>query len=84
MGDVKKDMDDSKSEAQSANENGEQDSTLDVSAVTDAGEDTEDPVVTLDEVIAEEKELMENAHEVLAGSDDKNCSYPQVQYVVHF
>ena len=69
-----------KVEGEDVNSSGENgvDTSLNISENTDRDE-TEDMVVTLDQVIAEEKELIENADEVLAGSDDKNCSYPEVR-----
>lgn len=36
-------------------------------------------IVTLDDVLETEEELMADAYAVLGGSDDSNCTYSQVE-----
>lgn len=38
----------------------------------------EDSIISLKDVIEEDQELQDTANAVLGGSDDTNCTYPEV------
>ena len=44
----------------------------------DAGEETEEPVISMVDYLKEEEELENDAHAVLGGSDEHHCTYPMV------
>lgn len=47
-------------------------------------ENDDDNIVTMIDVLEEEKQLEEDAFAVLGASDDKNCTYSQVSYFDFF
>lgn len=44
----------------------------------------EDSVISLKDVIEEDQELQDTANAVLGGSDDTNCTYPEVTLTQSF